>query len=173
MVQRGEVYNTYTTRNRATRVTAESLRDASSDQASLWARLHLFYLQICTPRIRLRLPSRASPAAASSEADVLDMGAKFRRRALLWWPEGNPHSALIVKKRDDADASEMLQRIGTWLVPREDALSVHHPYFMQCSCTVEQAPHHDSPCRSENLQLFLLKLVHPVLIGHAGCSAVA
>ena len=44
------------------------------------------------------------------------MGAKYRRRALLWWPEGRPRRVLLVKKRDDADAAEMLERIGTWCV---------------------------------------------------------
>lgn len=122
------------------------------------------------------MPSRARPDAASGFADVLDMGGKFRRRALLWWPEGIPHRALIVKKRDDQDASEMLQRIGTWWVPRDDSIALsspNHPYFMQCGCTVEQAPHHDPPCRNEDLQRGLLHVVNAVLIGHAGCSAGA
>lgn len=42
---------------------------------------------------------------------------KFRRRALLWWPKGVPGNVLIVKKRNDADALDMLQRIAEWCAP--------------------------------------------------------
>jgi hypothetical protein len=51
----------------------------------------------------------------SAPTTFLDQSAgKFRRRALLWWPNGAPRSALIVKKRNDADAADMLYRIAEW-----------------------------------------------------------
>eukprot|EP00892_Ulva_mutabilis_P002108 jgi/Ulvmu1/11899/UM081_0058.1 len=62
--------------------------------------------------------SRRIQASSTSDDSVLDMGAKYRRRALLWWPEGRPRCVLIVKKRNDADAAAMLVRIGTWLRKR-------------------------------------------------------
>lgn len=53
---------------------------------------------------------------SDAENNVLDMGAKYRRRALLWWAEGHPKRILIVKKRGDDDAADMLRRIGAWWV---------------------------------------------------------
>lgn len=56
--------------------------------------------------------------ATARTNSFLDQGGKFRRRALLWWPHGVPHSVLVVKKRNDTDASYMLQRIADWCVRR-------------------------------------------------------
>lgn len=44
----------------------------------------------------------------------LDIGAKFRRRAMLWWPNGTAQRVLIVKKPGEPAALEMLVRMATW-----------------------------------------------------------
>lgn len=48
----------------------------------------------------------------------LDIGAKFRRMAMLWWPHGTPQRVLIVKKRDDKRALTMLRRMSAWCALR-------------------------------------------------------
>jgi hypothetical protein len=44
----------------------------------------------------------------------LDIGSRFRRRAMLWFPRGRPERVLIVKKHNDERALGTLRQMAEW-----------------------------------------------------------
>ena len=80
------------------------------------------------------LQATACAAATRSEQEQqdswLDIGSKFRRRAMLWWPHGRPRRVLLVKRQHDKQALDALSSIASWCAAllRDGAARVHvHP----------------------------------------------
>jgi hypothetical protein len=48
------------------------------------------------------------------ENNWLDIGSKFRRRAMLWWNNGKPERILIVKKHGSRAALDKLKDVAAW-----------------------------------------------------------
>jgi hypothetical protein len=59
---------------------------------------------------------------SDEENNWLDIGSKFRRRAMLWWSNGKPECILLVKKHGCQDALDKLKEVAAWCV---NALPFH------------------------------------------------
>lgn len=66
------------------------------------------------------LQTNGSEKSGRSHQDLLQMGSKFRRKAVLLWPRGRPQRVLIVKKPGVNETSAMLAKIAAWCEPTPD-----------------------------------------------------
>lgn len=56
-------------------------------------------------------------AEANDRTDLLGLDSKFRRKAMLWWPNGRPERVLMVKKPGNVAANSMFIIIAAWCAP--------------------------------------------------------
>lgn len=84
--------------------------------------------------------------------DWLDMNGKFRRKAILWWPNGKPRRVLIVKKPTNPEASSVMEGIAAWL-KQHDVHVMVEPVVQR-----EEFPHLASWTKEDEIPDFCITL---------------